>query len=131
MILGKIKEMFSSKIMNLHQMDLLAEVLYRKALKEDWSKAVNNLDNKPKKDPVYGNKIRGNIFSIHYMLYNVLRGYDLAAGFNQESPGYKDTLLLFKRFLKFRELELLFPFSQLVTKSELKEIIKNSYPELQ
>ena len=46
-----------------------------------WSKAINNKDNNPYKDPTYGNKVNGKISAKEYLAYNIVRGLDPERGF--------------------------------------------------
>lgn len=48
-----------------------------------WAKAVNDPSNWSYKDPFYGNKIPGELTSIHYLVYNLMRELPLERGFTR------------------------------------------------
>lgn len=94
-----------------------------KAMQKAWAKAVNNKNNHPYKDAVYGNKIRGKIYSVHYLTYNLLRKMPAERGFEPVGQGYTDAVVDFKFCLKYKPEKLLYPFDGTVTIEQLKELL--------
>ena len=111
-----------------------------KAMKTAWAKAVNNKDNHPYKDEKYGNKVRGKIYSVHYLVYNILRQMPAERGFEPVGQGFKDAKQELERAFKNpnyyieylgnskwkmgnRLDDLLYPFDGTVTIDELRELL--------
>ena len=113
-------------------------------MKNSWAKAVNNKDNHPYKDEKYGNKIRGKIYSVHYLVYNILRMMPEERGFEPVGEGFKEAKCLLdlairnpeypKKYLGYingsntwemgnRMDDLLFPFNESVTIEHLQEAL--------
>ena len=111
-----------------------------KAMKEAWAKAVNDKNNKPYKHKEYGNKVRGKIYSVHYLVYNILRGMPEERGFEPVGEGFKEAKKEFE--MAFRNPayhieylgnsiwkdgnrldDLLYPFDGTVTIEHLKELL--------
>lgn len=94
-----------------------------KAMKNAWSKAVNNKDNHPYKDEKYGNKVRGEIYSVHYLVYNLLRQMPAERGFEPVGQGYEEAKARLAFLLKYKPEMLLHPFDGTVTIDKLKELL--------
>ena len=95
-----------------------------KAVKRAWARAVNNKDNKPYKDEMYGTKHDGRLNALHFLVYNIIRGMPATRGFEPEGRGYIDSQKRLNFLLKFDKTEeLLFPFENLVTLDALKELL--------
>jgi hypothetical protein len=86
-----------------------------KTMKNAWAKAVNNKDNHPYKDETYGNKIKGKIYSVHYLAYNMLRKMPEERGFEPVGEGFEEAQSRMKFLLKYKPDELLYPFNGTVT----------------
>jgi hypothetical protein len=96
-----------------------------KAVKCAWARAVNNKENKPYKDAMYGTKYDGKLNALHFMVYNIIRGFPSHRGFEQEKRGFIEAGRKLDFYLKFdREEQLLFPFENLVTLETFKELVK-------
>ena len=95
-----------------------------KAVKCAWARAVNNKDYKPYKDK-YGTKHEGKLNAIHFMVYNIIRGFPQSRGFEPLGQGYEETVANLQFFLRVGgEAKLLFPFEKLVTLETFKELLK-------
>ena len=92
-------------------------------VKSAWAKAVNNKDNHPYKDEKYGNKIRGKIYSVHYLVYNLLRQMPAERGFEPVGQGYEEAKCWLTFLLKYKPEQLLYPFDGTVTIEQLKELL--------
>ena len=96
-----------------------------KDIKSAWASAVNNKENKPYKDERYGTKHSGRINALHFMVYNIIRGFPKERGFEPLGRGYEEACRELDLYLKFdREEKLLFPFDGLVTLDTFKELVK-------
>ena len=100
-----------------------------KAIKCAWARAVNNKDYRPYKDDKYGTKYDGELNALHYLVYNIIRGFPTTRGFEPLGRGYKDALYRLEYFLKYIDNmdnanKLLFPFENLVTVETFKELVK-------
>ena len=96
-----------------------------KAVKDAWARAVNNEDYKPYKDKKYGTKYEGKLNALHYMVYNIIRGFPTTRGFEPLGTGYEETICLLEHYLRFEHSDkLLFPFENLVTVDTFKELVK-------
>jgi hypothetical protein len=99
--------------------------------RKEWALSVNNKDNKPFKDPMYGNKVRGKININHYITYNIVRGLRLDRGFNNpDNYDFKMYIYRLNQVLKGRSpdwfvtsfiKDCLFPFNGTITEKEFKE----------
>jgi len=90
-----------------------------KDLKAAWALAVNDKDNYPTKDGIYGNKVEGELKNVHYMLYNLIRGKHIAYGFGELTEGMETA----KRRLTYWNFQrLLWPFGGFVTAEEVEKI---------
>ena len=72
-----------------------------KAMKNAWANAVNNKNNHPYKDADYGNKVRGKIYSVHYLVYNILRKMPEERGFEPVGEGFKIAKKELERAFKY------------------------------
>ena len=97
-----------------------------KAMKESWALAVNDKNNKPYKDEKYGNKVRGKIYSVHYLVYNVLRKMPEERGFEPVGEGFEEAKVRLKMLLRWDHgiKELLHPFNGTVTNEHLQDLLK-------
>jgi hypothetical protein len=93
-----------------------------KAMKNAWAKAVNNKENRPYKDEMYGNKIRGKIYSVHYLVYNILRGMPEERGFEPVGQGFKEAQSRLTFLMKYDQDQLLYPFDKTVTNVHLESL---------
>jgi len=97
--------------------------LYRD-IKGAWARSVNNKDYKPYKDE-YGTKYEGKLNALHFLAYNIVRGFPQTRGFEPLGQGYDEALAQLKFYLKFEKAEkILFPFEKLVTLETFKELLK-------
>ncbi len=93
-------------------------------VKRAWARSVNNKEFKPYKDE-YGTKYDGKLNALHFMVYNIIRGFPANRGFEPEGRGYEEASKKLDFYLKFdREEQLLFPFEDLVTLETFKELLK-------
>lgn len=96
-------------------------------MKDAWARSVNNKDNKPYKDKKYGNKVKGRINAVHYIVYNILRNLPKERGFEPLGEGYETALKQlefgFKYNSKYWIDNFLYPFEQTVTSDELRELL--------
>lgn len=95
-------------------------------LQKNWAAAVNDTDNKPYKDKTYGNKIKGKINGMHYVIYNVVRGYPIERSFNKGSDFLTNSISRVSSVLKLPQFyssrkELLFAFGETITVEEFTE----------
>jgi len=97
--------------------------MQKEAIKVAWAKSVNNKEYRSTKNKEYGNKIEGKLFSVHYMAYNIIRGYSPDRGFNVDSDGWKKATWYLKYFIKYQPAKLLFAFENLITIEEFKELL--------
>jgi len=96
----------------------------KKTIKKEWARAVNDKENKPYKHPKYGNKVKGKINAVHYIIYNVLRGYPRERGFEPLGEGYKEANHRLESSIRFGRMEsLLEPFNKAVTADELRSLL--------
>jgi len=96
-----------------------------KEVKCAWARAVNNKENKPYKDKEYGTKIDGTLNAMHFIVYNIIRGFPTTRGFEPLGRGYTNALAKLEFYLKFENAEkLLFPFETLVSLETFKELVK-------
>ena len=96
-----------------------------KAMKTAWSESVNDKDNHSYKDETYGNKVKGKLFSVHYLVYNILRMMPAERGFEPVGEGFKEAQWWLKYWLQYEKYhkELLFPFKGTVTIEQLRELL--------
>ena len=96
-----------------------------------WALAVNDKENYPFKDPMYGNKLKGKINIDHYITYNIVRGLPLDRGFN--NPDNYDFKVYTYKLNSIAKNEIcwhsksfldscLFPFNELINEDEFKEM---------
>jgi hypothetical protein len=95
-----------------------------KAMKAAWATSVNKKENKSYKDKTYGNKVKGKIWAVHYLVYNILRRMPRERGFEPLGEGYKRAEWWLEYSKRYNHLDdLLFPFEQTVTADELRELL--------
>ena len=111
-----------------------------KAMKTAWAESVNDTDNHSYKDKTYGNKVRGKIYSVHYLVYNILRKMPEERGFEPVGEGFIEAKDELERALKYptyhikylgnnkwldgnRLDDLLFPFKGTVTIEHLEVLL--------
>lgn len=111
-----------------------------KAMKTAWATSINNKENHPYKDEKYGNKIRGKIYSVHYLVYNILREMPAERGFEPVGQGFEEAKKSLERAIKSpvyhieylgdskwkdgnRLNDLLYPFNGTVTIEQLEELL--------
>lgn len=94
-----------------------------KAMKDAWAESVNDKKNKPYKHKQYGNKVKGKINSVHYLVYNILRGMPEERGFEPVGEGFVEAKSRMLFLLKYRPEELLCPFKQTVTIVHLESLL--------
>jgi uncharacterized protein YabN with tetrapyrrole methylase and pyrophosphatase domain len=126
--------------LNIFKKEYKARTFDLREIKSAWAKAVNNKNNHPYKDAVYGNKIRGKIYSVHYLVYNLLRKMPAERGFEPVGQGFKEAQESLERAIKSpvyhidylgnskwrdgnRLEDLLYPFDGTVTIEQLKELL--------
>ena len=117
------------------------EPLDLEKVKYEWSIAVNDKNNKPYKDEKYGNKIRGKIYSVHYLVYNILRKMPEERGFEPVGEGFEEAKKELERAFRNpvyhieylgnsiwkdgnRLDDLLYPFNGTVTNEHLQDLLK-------
>ena len=97
------------------------------AFKVEWAKTVNDKGNKPYKDKTYGNKIRGNIYGVHFVVYNIVRDLPIDRGFIKGSEALKAHLRYIEWVLRvlrcpaYINTRLLFPFGENINVDSFKE----------
>ena len=95
-----------------------------KAVKCAWARSVNNKDNMPYKD-VHGTKHEGNLNAVHFLVYNIIRGFPQSRGFEPLGQGYEKAVADLNMLIKFeKEAKLLHPFENLITLETFKELVK-------
>jgi hypothetical protein len=96
-----------------------------KAMKVAWAESVNDKSNHSYKHKKYGNKVKGKIYSVHYLVYNVLRMMPEERGFEPVGEGFKEAQWWFSRLLRSEKYyeELLFPFKGTVTIEQLQALL--------
>ena len=102
------------------------------SIKEAWARSVNNEEYKPYKHPIYGNKIRGKVRGVHYLIYNILRDLPRERGFEPLGEGYKEAVHELEGCIRSYDFNhtsarfeaLLLPFEKEVTATELREKLK-------
>jgi len=101
-------------------------------IQQEWARKVNMKENKPYKDPKYGNKVKGKIRGVHYLIYNILRGLPKERGFEPLGEGYKDAMWELDRGIRSYDFnhtspmfqQLLYPFNETVTATSLRETLR-------
>jgi len=97
--------------------------LYRD-IKGAWAHSVNKEEYKPYKNE-YGTKHEGKLNALHFLVYNIVRGFPQSRGFEPLGQGYEDAQNSLNFCLKFDQTEkLLFPFDNLITLETFKELLK-------
>ena len=112
---------------NKPEIEIVQEVQIKqeyKAMKDAWAKAVNDKKNKPYKSKEYGNKIKGKIYSVHYLVYNILRMMPEERGFEPVGEGFEEAKSRRLFLAKYRPDELLYPFNGTVTIEHLQDLLK-------
>jgi len=95
-----------------------------KEIKRAWARSVNNEEYKPYKDE-YGTKYEGKLNALHFLVYNIVRGFPQSRGFEPLGQGYEKAVADLNMLIKFeREAKLLFPFDNLITLETFKELVK-------
>ena len=90
----------------------------------EWARSVNDKNNMPYKDKKYGNKVKGNIWAVHYLVYNILRGLPKERGFEPLGEGYKEALAAIESSFRYGRVDrLLMPFKNTVTADELRALL--------
>jgi len=95
-----------------------------KAIKCAWARSVNNKENMPYKDE-YGTKYEGKLNAVHFMVYNIIRGFPQSRGFEPLGQGYEKASKKLDFYIKLnREEQLFHPFENLITLETYKELLK-------
>lgn len=90
--------------------------------RDEWALAVNDKDNKPYKDKMYGTKYHGKLYGVHYVVYNIVRGLPIERGFIKGSDKLEAHLRYIAMKVQWDKLaDLLFPFNDTISTDEFKE----------